>query len=725
MSDKTGGNVNEPETLGELMARQDPAKMQALSANMSAALIESQKLMADLFGQVPGSATKPQDHPLAIGSGDAMARLGQSLATRPDRMVDANMALMQGYMELWQAMLLGETGERGRDRRFSDPEWSANPVFDFMRRAYKLNTDWLMSLVDGAEDLAEQDRRKAKFLARQTIDAFAPTNFFATNPAALKVMIESGGESVVEGLKQARADIARGGGKLSISQTDETPFRVGENVATAPGKVVFRNELIELIQYAPTTEQVHEVPLLIYPPWINKFYILDLREENSMIRWLVDRGLTVFVVSWRSADDEIKDFTWDDYAQKGIFAGLEEALKASGAKQVNTVGYCIGGTLLSSVLGYMARTGDERIRSATFFASQSDFERGGDLLVFTDPHAIEEVSRLIDENGGYMPGETMGETFNWLRPVDLVWRYVVDNYMMGKKPRPFDLLYWNADQTNIPGPTHLTYLRDLYGHNALSRGQFKVLGETVDLNDVTIPITVQCSRDDHICPFESVYNTAKAFGGPARFVLAGSGHIAGVVNHPDSGKYQHWLNDGDLPGSVEAWMDGASEQPGSWWPSWWNWLAPLSGRKVAAREPADQGLGDAPGFYVTCRLADIAEARKKGTVPRPPQRGAVKSSRPERSAATRARRPARERLETASEAAAAAPKQTRKSPKAKRTASKPKAAASKKAPARTPARGSTKKTPARRTSSETGTSGTTKKTGTKAKSRTGATKKKS
>lgn len=644
MTDKARGMVNEQETLQALIARQDPAQMQALNANLSRALMESQQLMAELLGQMPATVSNTADHPLTIGSGNAFARVGQSLATHPDRLVKANLDLVQGYMTLWQDMATGETGQSGRDRRFSDPEWSLNPVFDFMQRAYQLNTDWLLSLVDGADDLGAQDKRKAKFLARQTVDAFAPTNFFATNPAALKKMIETGGESVVEGLRQAREDIARGGGKLSISQTDETPFKVGENVATAPGKVVFRNELIELIQYAPTTETVHEIPLVIFPPWINKFYILDLREENSMIRWLVDKGLTVFVVSWRSADEETKNFGWNDYVQRGVFAGIEAALDAAGTREVNTVGYCIGGTLLSSVLAYMAKHGDTRVRSATYFASQADFEQAGDLLVFTDPEAVAEISRLIEENDGIMPGEIMGETFNWLRPVDLVWRYVVDNYMMGKKPRPFDLLYWNADQTNIPGPTHITYLRDLYGRNALTRGEFEVLGETVSLKDITIPVTVQASRDDHICPMNSVYNTAKAFGGPVRFVLAGSGHIAGVINHPDAQKYQHWLNDGDLPGDAEAWLEEASELPGSWWPSWWTWLEPLSGRKIEAREPEDKGLGDAPGFYVTCRLDDLAAARAAGKMMRPP-----KAKRPP--TPRQAAKAAKPRLEVVSEAA--------------------------------------------------------------------------
>ncbi|NBC19668.1 MAG: class I poly(R)-hydroxyalkanoic acid synthase [Alphaproteobacteria bacterium] len=644
MADKSGKSADKSQSLGEVIQGQAPERVQQLSMNLSQALVESQQLMAEAMGRGPAAMGDPADHPLAIGSGRSMARVGQSLASHPDRIASANLVLWQDYVQLWGDLMSGQHRDGARDRRFADSEWNTNPMFEFMRRSYEINTKWLMSLVDGAEEIGEQDQRKARFMARQTIDAFAPTNFFATNPAALKKMVETGGQSVLEGLRQAREDLSRGDGKLAISQTDESGFRIGENLATAPGKVVFRNELIELIQYEPSRKKTHEIPLIIFPPWINKFYILDLREENSMIRWLRDQGVTVFVVSWRSADEETKTFGWDAYIEKGIFAGLEEALEESGAEQVNAVGYCIGGTLLTSALSYMAKKGDQRIRSATFFASQSDFEKAGDLKVFTDPDAVEQVQHIIDENDGIMPGEVMGETFNWLRPVDLVWRYVVDNYMMGKKPRPFDLLYWNGDQTNIPGPTHITYLRDFYGHNALSRGQFSVLGETVDPRDITIPVTVQASRDDHICPYDSIYRTAQLFGGPVQFVLAGSGHIAGVVNHPDASKYQHWTRKGDLPESVGTWLDEAEETPGSWWPTWWKWLKPLSGPKTDALEPADKGLGDAPGFYVTCRLKDLAEARAEGRLMKPPAR---KRKRPAARAKPKTAEPAAAQAEAA------------------------------------------------------------------------------
>jgi len=362
MAQQTDKKPEDPTILEDLVSLQDPKAMQKLSSNMTQAMLESQKLIASILGHGPEALVDTKEHPIRIGAGTAFSKVGQSLANNPERVVDANLSLWQGYLQLWQEMLAGSGADTSRDKRFSDPEWRNNPMFEFMRRSYSLNTDWLLTLINNAEGLSDQDKRKARFLAQQTADAFAPTNFFATNPAALKAMLETGGESVLKGIRQAREDIERGRGKLTISQTDETPFEVGVNVATAPGEVIYRNALIEVIQYAPTTETVHEIPLVIFPPWINKFYILDLREENSMIRWLVDKGITVFVVSWRSADLRTKDLTWDDYVRLGIFEGLEAALDEAGADQVNAIGYCIGGTLLSSALAYMAQTGDDRIQ---------------------------------------------------------------------------------------------------------------------------------------------------------------------------------------------------------------------------------------------------------------------------------------------------------------------------------------------------------------------------
>ena len=609
---KSTSDMSEPEnrTLNAILADQSPEQLQAIGQALAEAAIESQALLNEVLATAnPGAGLSANPDPFGVGG--TYGRLGQSLASNPQALLNANLELWTGWISLWKDFTLGQISG-AQDKRFSDPEWSSNPAFEFMRKAYELNSSWMMSLLDAAPDLSPSEKRKAQFYTRQTIDALSPTNFFATNPAALRAMLKTGGQSLVDGLRNARADIAKGGGRLSISQSDETPFEIGKNVATAPGKVVFRNKLIELLQFAPSTEQVYERPLLIFPPWINKYYIMDLREENSLIRWLVDKGLTVFVVSWRSADAVTRDFTWDDYSEHGAFAAMTEALAQTGAEKLNAIGYCIGGSLLTGALAHMAKTGNDRVSSATFFASQSDFSDAGDLMVFTDPESLDRIGSVIDENSGIRPGEMMGQTFNWLRPVDLVWRYVVDNYMMGKKPRPFDLLFWNADQTNIPGETHRTYLKNLYGKNELSEGCFKVFGEPVSMGDISIPVTIQASREDHICPWHSIYRGAQKYGGEVNFILAGSGHIAGVINHPSAEKYQHWTNEG-LAKTPEAWLSGAEETKGSWWPTWWEWLEPKAGDMKTAKAIEDKGLGDAPGTYVKMRLADIAQGKMPAT----------------------------------------------------------------------------------------------------------------
>lgn len=701
----------EDRTLNAILAEQTPEQLHAIGMALAEAAAESQALMSQVMATAQPQINIP-NKPDPFGMAEAYTRLGHSLATNPMAMVNANLNLWTSWINLWKDFTLGELNT-SRDKRFSDPEWSSNPAFEFMRRAYELNADWMMSLLNAADDLSAEDKRKAQFYTRQTIDALSPTNFFATNPAALKAMLDTGGQSLVEGLRNARRDLEKGRGRLSISQTDETPFEVGKNVATAPGKVVYRNELIELLQFEPTTDKVYSRPLLIFPPWINKYYILDLREENSMIRWLVDQGLTVFVVSWRSADEVTRDFTWDDYARKGVLEAVNEVISLTGAEDINTVGYCIGGTLLTATLGYMAHKGDKRIASATFFASQSDFSDAGDLMVFTDSEARKSIDQVIAANGGIMPGELMGETFNWLRPVDLVWRYVVDNYMLGKKPRPFDLLYWNADQTNIPGQVHKTYLHDLYGNNALSEGTFELLGETVSMKDVEIPVMLQASQQDHICPWHSIYRAAKQYGGDVDFVLAGSGHIAGVINHPAAEKYHHWTNS-NLPETPEGWFTEAEETTGSWWPTWWSWLQPKSGKLQPAEPLQDKGLGDAPGTYVKMRLKAIADGEKpsseysKPSTPKPRKAPAAKTG------------PATSAKSAGSSKAAKKPASTPR----KAAAAANSGAAAQKTTAQKPA--SRKKTPAKANAAKAATTGKKSKPAsgtTNGKAGTGKTKK--
>jgi polyhydroxyalkanoate synthase len=531
------------------------------------------------------------------------------LAAQPETLREAHANLWQRYADIWQKhatyMMTGQQAEEAhvRDKRFKDPEWRSNPAFSMLRESYLATAEFVTDLVNRTEGVDEATKRKAVFYIKQAVDAASPSNFLMTNPAALRAMFQSGGESLVKGVENLAEDLRRGKGNLAISQTDINAYRVGENVATTPGKVVFRNRVFELLQYDPTTETVHEVPLLIFPPWINKFYILDLQPKNSMIKWLTDQGHTVFLVSWVNPDEDMAGATFEDYMREGVYAATQAVKDAANVDRMNAVGYCIGGTLLSATLAHMAKTGDTSIQSATFFAAQADFKLAGDLLIFSDDQAINFLEDKMDAHGGVLDAQTMADTFNSLRSNDLVWNYVVDNYYVGKQPPPFDLLYWNADQTRMPKALHLFYLRKFYRDNALTEGKLELLGEHLSLKDVKIPIFMQSSKEDHIAPAASVYRTALSFGGPVEYIIAGSGHIAGVINHPAANKYQYWTNP-NLKGALEDWQAFAAEHPGSWWPHWNAWLSAISGPDISARRPGDgelQPLGDAPGEYVKVR----------------------------------------------------------------------------------------------------------------------------
>ncbi len=584
--------------------------MELLSMNLAKAALTAQGALADATLRQNGGELTPD--PFHVGP--AMTEVMRKLAAEPERLFRAQAELFDGYMDLWKAAgrrALGETvapvaAPAKGDKRFNDPDWTANPVFDVMKQSYLLTSNWLNRLVGGVEGVEPLTKRRVEFFTKMLTDAFSPSNFLASNPVVLREAMQSQGASLLKGAERFAADLARGGGQLVISQTDAEKFKVGENVATAPGKVVFENPFLQILQFAPTTAEVYEIPLLIFPPWINKYYILDLREENSMIRWLTGQGYTVFVASWVNPGPEFAGMGISDYLQGGVYAAVEAVLKQSGAAKLNTVGYCIGGTLLATALAYMAAYGDDRINSATFFAAQQDFTEAGDLLLFTNEDWLADLDKRMEAAGGVLPSAAMADTFNMLRANDLIWSFFVNNYLMGKEPAAFDLLFWNSDQTRMPRALHMSYLRDFYKDNLLARGALTMGEVTLDLGKVKTPIYVQSSREDHIAPMRSVYRGAKLFGGPVTFTLAGSGHIAGVINHPDARKYQHWTNDA-LPATAEDWLAGAEEHPGSWWPHWDKWLSSRSGGKVAARDPAKgplKPIEDAPGRYVKVRSVD-------------------------------------------------------------------------------------------------------------------------
>ena len=602
-----------PASLAEALAAQTPESLEILAARLAEASGILQKIAAEMVVARETHPSRVPQRPDPYGLAPYAADVATRLAADPKTLVEAQQKLWQGYADIWTDAVRAQLGDVATpparppapDKRFADPDWSASPVFDLMRRTYQHTASWMEGLVDLADGVDEMTRRKSRFFVRQMADAASPSNFLLTNPVALRELLNTGGESLVRGLTNLDQDVQRGHGRVAISQTDPSPFEVGRTIATAPGKVVYRGELFELLQFEPQTGAVHARPMLIFPPWINKYYILDLRPENSMIRWLASQGHTVLVVSWVNAGPDLAERTFEDYMRGGILEAVTAALDVTGAEAVNTVGYCIGGTLLASTLCVMAQRDDSRIGSATFFASQQDFVEAGDLKVFTDEAALQYIRDEIEAAGGVLDASVMAETFNFLRANDLVWQFVINNYLLGRSPKAFDLLYWNSDQTRMPKALHLFYLERFYRDNALARGELVLDGVTCDLRRVTVPVYMQSSREDHIAPYRSIFRGARLFGGDVRMILAGSGHIAGVVNPPAARKYQHWLPpeppegpQARLPDSVEAWQARLAEQPGSWWDDWAAWLGARSGPQVPARIPQDRGLGDAPGSYV-------------------------------------------------------------------------------------------------------------------------------
>ena len=591
-----------------------PEKWPTLMAGIAE---RSQRLLADFLARnkAPAaprsSAGMGMSDPVNIGA--AFMELTAKMLADPAKLMDAQISLWRDYTELWRSSALKMFDATtpatviepdSADRRFKDEAWQQNQVFDFIKQSYLLTSRWMQTTVHGVEGLDTHTRHKVDFFTKQFVDAIAPTNFALTNPEVLRAVAETKGENLVKGLENLLGDLEKGKGRLRVSMTDEAAFKVGVNVASTPGKVVFQNRMLQLIQYTPTTDQVKATPIVIMPPWINKFYILDLRERNSMVKWLTGQGYTTFVVSWVNPDASMGDVDFADYMIEGAIAAKDAVLGIAGVAKTHMVGYCLGGTLLAATLAYLKAKGDDSVATATYFVALTDFKDAGDLGVFIDEEQITGLEKRMDDSGGYLDAADMATTFNLLRSNDLIWSFVVSNYLLGKEPVPFDLLYWNSDSTRMPKAMHSFYLRNMYLRNNLAKpGGITLKGVPIDLRTITVPTYMVSCREDHIAPWASTFEGTKLFAGPTRFVLSGSGHIAGIVNPPAANKYGYWTNDKKAK-TADEWLKSAKAHPGSWWTDWDAWLAPKSGEAVPARKPGAgkfKAIEDAPGSYVKVR----------------------------------------------------------------------------------------------------------------------------
>ena len=619
------------------------AEPEAFALNMLELMFESGRAMSALLARAGKSASSIDD---LAHANDTMSEVAAYWLGHPEKFFEAQGALMASFAGLvtntWSRALGDDVAPvikpQASDKRFADPEWSDNPYFDFWKQAYLLAARWSETLLDETEGLDEQTRRSAEFYTRFLTSALSPSNSPLTNPQVLRETCARNAANLVEGMRQLAADLEKSGDIPTISQTDTSAFEVGRNLAMTPGKVIFQNDLIQLIQYAPSTDRVREIPLLIVPPWINKFYILDLSPQKSFVKYAVDQGFTVFLISWVNPDHRLAHKSFEDYVSEGLLKAADIVARETGAAKCNVLGYCIGGTLLGTTLAYLAALGEERFASATFLTTQFDFTKAGDLAIFTSDAAISGLETLMAERG-YLDSSRIASVFNMMRPQDLIWPYVVNNYLLGKKPIAFDILYWNQDSTRMPAANHAFYLRQFYGANQLAKGELVLKTaktemtrgarasaedhivfylrekrgrvelppvamslENIRLNlaKVRLPVYDLATKEDHIAPAVSVFRGARLFGGGVTFVVAGSGHIAGVINPPGKPKYQYWTSGEFASETLDDWLRGAEEHPGSWWGHWSNWLAEKSGRFVEARTPGRvQGvLEDAPGSYV-------------------------------------------------------------------------------------------------------------------------------
>jgi poly[(R)-3-hydroxyalkanoate] polymerase subunit PhaC len=584
----------------------------ALAESLASAADKSAKVLGDFIARQ--AATGKSIVTDEFGLTQAFLELAAKMLSNPYRLAETQMNLWWEYSALWQSSMLKLMGHSTSpvvepaksDKRFRHEDWEEHFLFDYVKQSYLIAARWLHNAVANVEGLDEHTRKKVDFFTRQYIDALAPSNFALTNPEVFRETISSGGQNLVKGLNNLLDDIERGNGQLRISMTDSKAFELGVNIATTPGQVVFQNDLMQLIQYEPTTAKVARRPVLIIPPWINKYYILDLREKNSLIKWCVSQGLTVFVISWVNPDERHAGKDFVDYMLEGPLAALDAIEKQTGERDANVLGYCLGGTLLAAMLGHLAAKKDKRVVSASFMTSLIDFTGAGELEVFIDEEQVSSLERKMNERG-YLEGSHMANTFNMLRSNDLIWSFVINNYLMGRDPFPFDLLHWNQDSTRMPAKMHSYYLRNMYMKNKLREpGGVTLAGTPIDLSKVTVPAYFVSAIEDHIAPWKTTYKGTQVLGGKSRFVLSGSGHIAGMINPPDANKYGYWINE-KLPATAEEWFEGAKQHQGSWWKDWVEWLKPHLGSQVPAREVAKPVKGRArvfeaaPGSYARQR----------------------------------------------------------------------------------------------------------------------------
>jgi len=579
----------------------DPVKLQANLAKAGMLWQEFNKRYTEAEKNKPAS---PVD---SSALQRATAKWAFNLAKKPETLLEANMALMTSQTLLWQkaaAKMMGmdvSVGDENiRDKRFRDPSWKESTATETLVQSYQNFSSYVATLTNEQEGLSKEEADRAKFYVTSMVEALAPNNFAITNPQVWNKVKESNGESLVKGLENLLYDFQDG--ELRIRMTDTHAFEIGKDVATTPGHVVFRNELIELIQYTPTTDKVRQRPLLVVPPWINKFYILDLRESNSYVKWAVEQGHTVFVISWRNPGTEQRHLSFEDYLKLGTLAAMDAIEKATGEKKLNVTGYCLGGTLMAATLAYLTAKKDDRVQSATFLTSMVDFSDPGEIGIFIDEEQVSALETLMEQNGGFLEGKNMGAAFNMLRSKDLIWSFFIELYLLGNEPMPFDLLFWNSDSTRMPEAMHSYYLRNMYLDNKLCvPNALNLLGQDIDISSIKTPVYFISAKEDHIAPWKSTYLGAQVFTGPTRFVLGGSGHIAGIINPACKNKYGHWVNT-DLSGDADTWLENAEESELSWWHDWDKWVSEFSGKQVAPRE-AGKGklkvLCATPGTYVT------------------------------------------------------------------------------------------------------------------------------